>query len=525
MSLAVGWPTLLLLAITASAGAALLIWGMFGDLASGRLRCPACWYSLIGIAPTESGERRCPECGHVCRGEREARRSRRRWWAVIIGGAACMGVTVVPVYRWAASGAWMPYTPDTALIALVGRPGSGWAYSLLTDRLRVDDLVLGRLEQGRLWEWQRSMLIKRCAAAAGDLSLRIEDRDYARYLGELAARNFADRELVASGLATAASNEVDAPRCSSPQAIIAAAEQGGAALIKELSPVVPNVLGDVVIADEAGDAADRTPLDATRLDLEFDGQEGLDCIVVVNQWPMRQVFILLARRGVTWRFCGSLSVSRPVYSGERARIETIGGRPFLVYPQSVAHGSDFRNEREVWCSLTASGISEAAQFPRLGHLDTRFALGYDLASGITDTFVRDGKPGFNVSFKVKYTTNESMWERIQAPGVEEARKVHDLFERSWTQRYVWSDRVGRFVVESWAHGGVTRTDTPPTLGVRKSTFNNFVRLNHDALLEFAGSGAPGAREWVTLLPRAWPTAPAAQTLAEEAASLPVPVRK
>jgi uncharacterized paraquat-inducible protein A len=59
-------------------------WGLWGDRARGRARCPSCWYSLEGAGPT------CPECGTRSEG-RERHRARRRWWMVTLGAMMACG--------------------------------------------------------------------------------------------------------------------------------------------------------------------------------------------------------------------------------------------------------------------------------------------------------------------------------------------------------------------------------------------------------------------------------------------------
>jgi hypothetical protein len=74
-------------------------WGLWGDRARGRARCPSCWYSLEGAGPT------CPECGTRSEG-RERHRARRRWWMVTLGammacGALYLGAGRERLVAWA----------------------------------------------------------------------------------------------------------------------------------------------------------------------------------------------------------------------------------------------------------------------------------------------------------------------------------------------------------------------------------------------------------------------------------------
>lgn len=63
---------------------ALGVFGIWGDRARGRKRCPSCWYSMEHAA----GEVVCPECGRRSSGA-ALLKPRRRWWAVV--AAAVLG--------------------------------------------------------------------------------------------------------------------------------------------------------------------------------------------------------------------------------------------------------------------------------------------------------------------------------------------------------------------------------------------------------------------------------------------------
>jgi hypothetical protein len=101
------------------AGLVLAAWGLFGDRAHGRRRCPRCWYDMSATAGLV-----CPECGHDAQWERRLRRARPLWRRVAVGmvlaavGGAAGVVAAVPIRTlWA----WMP---DAAVIAAVPYMGS-----------------------------------------------------------------------------------------------------------------------------------------------------------------------------------------------------------------------------------------------------------------------------------------------------------------------------------------------------------------------------------------------------------------
>ena len=65
-------------------------WGLFGDRARGRRRCPRCWYDL-----SFSSGRTCPECGHTANTERSLFRNRRRLTAAMLAALAADGETLL----------------------------------------------------------------------------------------------------------------------------------------------------------------------------------------------------------------------------------------------------------------------------------------------------------------------------------------------------------------------------------------------------------------------------------------------
>ncbi|MFZ4575751.1 MAG: hypothetical protein ACOYN0_15255 [Phycisphaerales bacterium] len=82
------------LGLLATAGVALLLWGLLKDRSRGRKRCPQCWYDMSGATGL-----RCPECGHECRAERELFRTRRRWRTASLGLALLLPLLGFFAYR------------------------------------------------------------------------------------------------------------------------------------------------------------------------------------------------------------------------------------------------------------------------------------------------------------------------------------------------------------------------------------------------------------------------------------------
>lgn len=510
MTPALGWPLLVLMAVTALAGLWLLWFGLWGDRYRARLRCPACWYDLSDTSPQPDGACRCPECGRISP-LRHLKRHRRRWRPALLGLGLILGCSFRPALLLVQRPWWHSCVPTSIIIPLLGRAADSWPENVLLDRIREDDVVVGRLRPDSLWSWQRQWLVSRCTFLASSPYTRPDRRLTLQWIGSLATTSASERAILAAAIPRAVySNNLDAPDSPSPEAILAAAAQGQQAVTDLLTLAAPNIFGDVQGASDA-------PISATRTDLQFDDNEGDDCLLTLNSWPLRQQFLLLARRGVQWKLCGTLAVSRPIYGGEPGRIVTIGRRPFLVCPQSAAHDSQgFRAENETWYALSMAGIGECATYRRDALLDVDFPIRYTARAGIVKTFEQAGEPAFDVSFEIEYLNSPALWEKISAPGVDQARQVRTLFTRRWTQRFVWHPGPSAFIIESWREHDQDHTEAPPEFGIRSHTFSGFVRMNRAALLELAASGPQGAA-WVALLPNAWPTVPEAAALARDAA--------
>ena len=488
-----------------------LVWrGLFGDRAKGRARCPGCWYSMSGINASQ-GAWRCPECGLETRHERDLFRSRRRWSSALTGLVLLSVATSWPVYRLVRATWWRAYLPDTVLIAMVGRAADDWPERLLIERVRRDDVVVGEPVPGALWAWQRGALVSRCISIANDPLHVPHRRRTAAWIGGVLSTDFAERERLALAEPVLFSNDLDPAPCPAPDEILAAARVSDSTVRELLAEVAPNVLGDVT-----GDTPRAVA--AEQIDLDFDDHEGRDCLIVLKSWPLRQAFLLLSRRGVSWGLCGVEHASRSDDSGRPAHLIHFGRRPFLaVETATPGSGLGYRGENLTLYSLSTAGIQPAARVRVRAELDAEFPISYAASAGITRLFEHGGRPAFEVRTRIEYLNSPALWKNIVAAGVEAARTPRRLFTREWTQRLVWSDAASRFVLDAWWEpGGPERPDAAPEFGIYKSTYDNFVRINRDRLLAFARSGEPGAAEWARLLPLVWPDSPAAAELAAEA---------
>ncbi len=147
-------------------------WGLFGDRARGRRRCPKCWYDLSGTVGLT-----CPECGRTARRERSLHRTRRRpLFAIAAALAAALGAS------WAIEQAqlsgWMSFVPTRAI--LLGLPLVGDAHESMTMELAK------RIGRRSLTDAQWRSLVHRCAA--GDRWAPPASERWERKYGDLLVR-------------------------------------------------------------------------------------------------------------------------------------------------------------------------------------------------------------------------------------------------------------------------------------------------------------------------------------------------
>ena len=123
-------------------------WGLFGDSAKGRRRCPWCWYDLSHSPGTT-----CPECGRTPRNEKQLFRTRRRWLPAIVSAfAAALGTTWA--IELAQQRGWVSMMPTTGIVMVI--PLVGDAHGALSAELTR------RMRQRKLTDGQWRMVIKRC---------------------------------------------------------------------------------------------------------------------------------------------------------------------------------------------------------------------------------------------------------------------------------------------------------------------------------------------------------------------------
>ena len=104
----------------------LLIWGIIGDRARGRTRCPRCWYDMSGATNLT-----CPECGNTVKSQSSFSKARRPKWPFILAliflstGLYAFSISK----RVAETGEWLAAVPTWFLMLGWDRLPDEWIYN------------------------------------------------------------------------------------------------------------------------------------------------------------------------------------------------------------------------------------------------------------------------------------------------------------------------------------------------------------------------------------------------------------
>jgi len=166
-------PSIVAMLFPASIG--LFYFGYWGDLSKGRFRCPKCWYDMSGSFV--AGRLVCPECGKDAKKEKQLRKNRLRYWAIIPSGLSLLLYLVAAGYGTYIWSRWQREQPTVAAIekSYVGvfvleesiAPHSVLAW--------IPIHLRGYFDRVKTVAWQNSLISDRALA-------QVEDLEYLKHL-------------------------------------------------------------------------------------------------------------------------------------------------------------------------------------------------------------------------------------------------------------------------------------------------------------------------------------------------------
>ena len=150
---------------------AILWWGLFGDRARGRRRCPRCWYDM-----SHSDGLTCSECGRTAPNEKHLLRTRRRLIPALLAAIVASAGASYAIERGNQRG-WLALMPTRVM--LMSLPFSGDSYASLSTEITM------RVARRTMTDRQLRSLVKRCLR--GDMLARPVSPEWERKYGNLLA--------------------------------------------------------------------------------------------------------------------------------------------------------------------------------------------------------------------------------------------------------------------------------------------------------------------------------------------------
>ncbi|MHC4274854.1 MAG: hypothetical protein ACYSUR_14465 [Planctomycetota bacterium] len=142
------WLAWVLSVLVVGLGVTLTWWGLFGDRARGRRRCPRCWHDL-----SHTPGMTCSECGYTAKREPALFRGRRRLVPTVIGAVTASVAATWAIEQVQHEG-FVSVLPTR--MVLLSLPMVGGAHEGLTDELS------SRVGRRKLTDGHYRTLIKRC---------------------------------------------------------------------------------------------------------------------------------------------------------------------------------------------------------------------------------------------------------------------------------------------------------------------------------------------------------------------------
>ncbi len=447
--------------ISLAACLAALGWALFWDRYRGRLRCPKCWYDMLGTAG-----RTCPECGRTVRRDRDWRRTRRRWKTAIGAMLLAPFIAIVPFWQWIAV-RFVDRLPDTVLILILASDRIQDpidAVSLEEElywRLRASPLLcVQRWNRDALWRWQWRLIASRYEAALAHL------------------------QSVADVFAQAP--PAQAPILTHEDMLALDRDASGARfgeLVQRLQWPADAFLPGYV-----------SNLSVKSLDVKAaDGGPGR--VYLVSSF---QRFWLVATQKVEgqWRFAGAYDIWSKYAD---PHVHNMHGDDTIVELSSISTGgTGTQTGAAGWCRIDQRGLHFVHAWCTGGH-ESYGGGPFNHEFKVTSPVMGSDERGRFVDHTLRLTVSNAdvSWEdddRCDPADVAAVADLGDVFERTGRIRCRWSESAGRFELSE-----AESQWTPAQMNGSFSDDSVFITQNFDTLVSLATGDDPARRAWVRLM--------------------------
>jgi len=436
------------------------VWALFWDQHRGRMRCPKCWYDMLG-----SAGRTCPECGYVTRHDRDWRRTRRRWkmGSVALLAAACIAVApfgkTLLIHN-------VKRLPSTVLILIHGRistddPQYAWAFqNELPTRLQESPaLCVDRWNRDALWRWQWKLLASRDEP----------DMAYLQSVAEVFAQAPpAQVPIVTHEDMLSLDHDADGKRF-------------GALLQRIQWPADTFVAGY------------ESQLSVKWLDVS--ATDGAPARIYLISSFQRFWLVATRQAGGAWRFAGAYNIWSKYADPDIRRLED-DETTFELHSISTG-GTGTWTGAAAWCQIDERGLHVIHDWVT-GHEEnySHAAFNYEFSTS-NPVMGRDDRGAFiEQTLTVTYTNGDVSWDESECEPADVAAvlDVLDVFTRSGRTRYRRDATDHRYLL-SPDESDWTAAQSRGWLDGDES----FITQNFDTLVGFATGDDPAKRAWVRLM--------------------------
>lgn len=397
-------------------GLSLLAWSLWGDRKNRRKRrCCKCWYSMQGITGL-----RCPECGYIAKNESKLQRIRRRWG---FAGLALLllfvsaGIGFTPLIM---TGRLRQWYPASYVIYMVDRTTQPWPCEVLQNRIWQGGWEVDWANRAALWDWQWRWLVKK------SVNSKISTREY--FFVDRVAQAFKYGDVV---------------KCPSPEEAVSALHQTSIEQVnlmyKKLRiPVVrglPEYLGK---------------LEVGRIDGEFDGNPGKDCLLYIKSPYYYYQIIIFSQVTDGWKILGYADILSWYSIPGIYRCEFDPKYASIIIDGVCNGGTGFGSVNKYWLRINeVDGISIVCEIPLSGHTaygGNLYNHDYQLTSCDTNLDPQ-GVPTITATYDYSCWYSGSRFEYdMEAAGKAVPEETEDLFVDSSKVVLNWDPSEKCFVV-------------------------------------------------------------------------------